>query len=205
MISLNWALLRHIQAGVLKIWLGAAAEMSDWRSGVGARQMELRQFSLAAGKECESKVRGDDCTECNRFQRNSKPGRGAERPCGKQGNKVVHRPGCNSDDLQSIPKRNGWETALQKPLLQVDAVLSRTCPCATLSNSLSVPRLFGGEGACLHHTPEPLLGSSTQPACFQAMTQSGEVEPSQTGTFPADGLNSSASVPCEQSTDRQCI
>lgn len=63
-----------------KIWIGAAAEMSDWRSGVEARQTELRQFSLAAGKECESKVQGDDRTECNGFQRNSKPGRGAERP-----------------------------------------------------------------------------------------------------------------------------
>jgi len=68
-----------------------------------------------------------------------------------------------------------------------------------------LPCLLGGEGAWLHHTPEPLLGSSTQPVCFQAVTRCGEAEPNQTGMFPAYGLNSGASVPREQSTDRQCI
>jgi len=162
MTSLNRALSRHIQAGVPKIWVGVAAEMSEWRSGVGARQTELRQFSLAAGKECESKVRGDDRTECSRFQRNSKPGRGAKRPWGKQGNKMVHGPSCNSNDLQNIPQRNGWESALQKPLLQAGAVLSvlRFKIVLQLSKCVPVPPwaipwaspispLFAWRGGCL--------------------------------------------------------
>lgn len=40
----------------------------------------LRQFSLAAGKECESKAREVSRSERNRFQRHSGAGRGVKKP-----------------------------------------------------------------------------------------------------------------------------
>lgn len=71
----------------------------------------LRQFSLAAGKECESKAWEVSRSEQNRFQKRSGPGRGVKKP-----DQAVTPAMCKAYPREMSVQNGCGETACRKGL-----------------------------------------------------------------------------------------